>query len=282
MVDEAIDHRSGDGRVPEHLAPATEGLVGLLAFCRARPRRAALPARPSRRPPGIRETSASPSKGSGARSEHRQDTSWRIDRPGPAAGTADHVGGDASGPFGLSTGGPALNAGINAPALRLKLRFHRIVAPGLGSRFPGKAVAPIQRPATIAMHTVLPRTQGGMQPGQKEGPPPLLDRLDISGRDQPLLRRCRITSLSVGRMEVRALRTARVRSHPGGLLGGSRDLRSRSGRRYRDLRRPEAGAGGYPGRHRERPGRLRGRSSHRRGCWPNAALQGPGGIEWEV
>ena len=43
-------------------------------------------------------------------------------------------------------------------------------------------------------------TSGGL-----EGPPPLLDRLDISGRDQPLLRRCRITSLSVGRMEVRSL-----------------------------------------------------------------------------
>ena len=30
----------------------------------------------------------------------------------------------------------------------------------------------------------------------------VLDRLDISGRDKPLLRRCRITSLRVGRMEV--------------------------------------------------------------------------------
>ena len=32
-----------------------------------------------------------------------------------------------------------------------------------------------------------------------------LERLEISGRDQPLLGRCRITSLAVGRMEVHSL-----------------------------------------------------------------------------
>ena len=34
---------------------------------------------------------------------------------------------------------------------------------------------------------------------------PVLDRFDISGRDKPLLLRCRITSLRVGRMEVPSL-----------------------------------------------------------------------------
>ena len=43
----------------------------------------------------------------------------------------------------------------------------------------------------------------------------VLDRLEISGRDKLLLRRCRITSLRVGRMEVQSLDAQQVMSFPG-------------------------------------------------------------------
>ena len=43
----------------------------------------------------------------------------------------------------------------------------------------------------------------------------VLDRLEISGRDKPLLGRCRITSLRVGRMDVQSLDDQQVMSFTG-------------------------------------------------------------------
>ena len=102
----------------------------------------------------------------------------------------------------------------------------------------------------------------------------VLDRLDISGRDKLLLRRCRITSLRVGQMEVQSLDGQQVMSFPG------RECEARSeGRPYSTtstsrplhsggpggrFRREEAPAGHSRGKHRNH-GRREGAPRRPRG-----------------